>query len=323
MIQINWQLPKSMFSEIDRLLSAMPAHAAALTVDSVNIDEMLAGIDLGGFDTVRKELSDDDLQRLVSRVAVGEALTANGQAVALYIEDRKGQDPNYNYDDLPKVHLVNCGIAFKEGRYVQVVNPDGKFSVIFRGGVRLERELRVCGKCKSSIKAQRRGWVSKFSLQARDGRTIDWAGWNKFIVTQPTSLPKHERVSSYTAAGTRSVDSYGYTADWKQISERRREQVDWRCEDCRVRLNGRDRQFLDGHHRNRNKQDNSESNIVILCRLCHREQGFHWHEGDDHGLLVRDNWLDANRVITVRREEQGIVWRVTPAYKATHRSDGV
>ena len=129
--------------------------------------------------------------------------------------------------------------------------------------------------------------------------------------------------ASYTAAGTRSVDSYGYTADWKQISERRREQVDWRCEDCRVRLNGRDRQFLDGHHRNRNKQDNSESNIVILCRLCHREQGFHWHEGDDHGLLVRDNWLDANRVITVRREEQGIVWRVTPAYKATHRSDGV
>jgi len=319
-IEINWRLPSIMFKEIDRLLDAMPTHAITHVLDSVNLDEMLAGIDLGGFDMVRKELSNDDLLRFVSRVAPGDAFTVSGQAVALYIEDRKSQEPHREYARLPKVHLVNCGISFREGRYVQVVNPNGKFSVIFRGGVRCERELHVCGLCRASIKAARRGWVGKFNLQSKDGRTIDWAGWNKFIVTQPASIPKHKNVSTFSAAGARSADSYGYTPDWEQISKQRREEADWRCAECRVRLNGgsykrHDSRFLDGHHKNRNKQDNSISNIVILCRLCHREQGFRWHEQDDHSLLVNNDWHEANRVINLRRQEQGIKWHVTPACK--------
>lgn len=316
MIQINWQLPKTLFSELDKLLEAMPSPPAVAQFESVNIEEMTSGINLGNFEMIRRELTDEDLQRIVSRISVGDALTVNGQAFALYIEDRKSQHPHNDTENLPKVHLVNCGITSnKEGRFVQVINPTGRFTVIFRGGVRLERELRICKKCKYSIKSSRKGLVSKFNLQSFDGTNIDWAGWNKFIVTQPASLPKQMNSSSFVQAGTRSADSYGYTSDWTQISDQRREAADWRCECCRVRLIGRDRRFLDAHHKNRNKQDNNLENIAILCRLCHREQGFHWPDGDDHGLLVSKDWLEANRAISDRRSQQGITWRDTPAYK--------
>lgn len=318
MIEINWRLPSIMFKELDRLLDVMPTHTITHVLDSVNLDEMLAGIDLGGFNMVRKELSDDDLHRFVSRVAPGDAFTVNGQAVALYIEDRKSQKPHHDYDLLPKVHLVNCGISFREGRYVQVVNPNGKFDVIFRGGVRVERELRICGLCKKSIRAQKRGWVGKFNLQSKDGRTIDWSGWNKFIVTHPESLPKHKNVSSFSHAGTRSPDSYGYTPDWDLVSAQFRAAAGWCCQICRVNLSN-DKKFLHGHHRNRNKQDNSESNIAILCHLCHREEGFSWKDGDDHELLVGKDWIEAIKVISKRRSEQGILWHDTPACKPPDR----
>jgi hypothetical protein len=110
----------------------------------------------------------------------------------------------------------------------------------------------------------------------------------------------------------------GYTADWQEVSRRRREAAKWTCCDCGVRCESAQlRSLLDVHHANRNKQDNTDINLLVLCRLCHREQGFK-SPHDDHELLVVGNpgqWKAACREIQMARCLQGIAREIPPAFK--------
>lgn len=315
MIKIG--LKADVFAALDKTLSHLPPPTKRLEFPKVDVSALAASIDLNDYTPIRREISAEELRSFISRVAEGDVFTANGKAVALYIEDCKNKFPTYDVEDLPKVHIVNCGRNFPEGRYVQVINPDGKFKVIFRGGVVVERNLRVCYNCKKTIKAERRGLVGKFNFQSHDGRDIDWSAWNKFIAGQEIAPIRHKDTARLHEAGKVDVSSYGYTDDWPQISQEMRKAAGWRCSDCGVVLAGRDKRYLDCHHMNRNKRDNDKSNLRVLCRLCHREQGFAWAAGDDHLMLVQEDWGDANQVIMERRKFQGINRTPTPAYKVS------
>ena len=68
------------------------------------------------------------------------------------------------------------------------------------------------------------------------------------------------------------VDVNGYTRDWREISQKYREKHNFTCERCGVKvMNPFESEFMQTHHRNGDKTDNSESNLECLCIKCHSE----------------------------------------------------
>ena len=333
MSDINWILPASLFSGVNALLALLPETKPVEIKIERPIEELLAGIDLGGFTMQEREITEEDLKALTASFSAGQALTVQGRAVALYIEDRTGMMHTTDVEQLPKVHIVNCGTTEKNpGRYVMVINPTGEFGVTFAGeraGRRLagrERatcKLRVCESCKRCLKGQRHGLVGKFNLAGQYGAwsAEQWTSWNRFIASQAGAtlpVPVQGVGKPYRQAGAAPMDSLGYPSDWQEISRRRREAEAWTCSDCKVNCShGKLRQFLDSHHENRNKQDSTDANLRVLCRLCHREQGLKLSV-DDHEWLVTHRtevWKEACSLIKAARIAQGITRNIPPAFK--------
>ena len=68
----------------------------------------------------------------------------------------------------------------------------------------------------------------------------------------------------------------GYSDNWKEVSRSIREKFNWTCTECGINMNDK-RNGLHVHHIDRDKQNNNESNLQVLCALCHRHVG-----GRDH-----------------------------------------
>jgi hypothetical protein len=68
------------------------------------------------------------------------------------------------------------------------------------------------------------------------------------------------------------TDIFGYTRDWQQVSRAYKEKMNYTCECCGLKIDdGFDRRFIQVHHRNGIKIDNSEENLECLCIKCHSE----------------------------------------------------
>lgn len=65
-------------------------------------------------------------------------------------------------------------------------------------------------------------------------------------------------------------DIFGYTKDWPKISLAYRKKKRYTCEKCSIKIsNGFDRQFIQVHHIDGNKENNREQNLLCLCVKCH------------------------------------------------------
>lgn len=76
------------------------------------------------------------------------------------------------------------------------------------------------------------------------------------------------------AAGEKEVwvDVNGYTDDWPAISYAYRERHNFTCERCGVKMETpMDYRFMQTHHRNGVKTNNSDSNLECLCIECHSQ----------------------------------------------------
>ena len=61
-----------------------------------------------------------------------------------------------------------------------------------------------------------------------------------------------------------------YTKDWETISREYRESHNFTCEECGITIEDPfDRQFIQVHHINGDKTDNSPNNLKCLCIHCH------------------------------------------------------
>lgn len=89
----------------------------------------------------------------------------------------------------------------------------------------------------------------------------------------------------------------GYTNEWKNISERYRIKRNWTCEICGVNLQDK-HNLLHTHHKNGVKSDNSTSNLIALCAICHGKQPYHTHM-----YRLYEDIFEIN----MRRRKQGLI----------------
>lgn len=86
------------------------------------------------------------------------------------------------------------------------------------------------------------------------------------------ALPWYEYVLQ-VAMEKRRVMSNGYIDLWKQLSEAVRVKAGWTCQQCQAKLPMPDDAFyLEVHHRDGDKTNNKESNLIALCVECHSQQ---------------------------------------------------
>ena len=67
-----------------------------------------------------------------------------------------------------------------------------------------------------------------------------------------------------------------YSSDWEQISDRYKEKVGWKCEECGIDLQERT-EFLEVYHIDGLKYNNKEENLRALCIGCQAEMPQHQH----------------------------------------------
>lgn len=62
-----------------------------------------------------------------------------------------------------------------------------------------------------------------------------------------------------------------FSEEWKKYSEWYRNKQGWRCEVCKLLLDGSDSWYLDTHH-TRGRQYNDPEDLQVLCVRCHSER---------------------------------------------------
>ena len=200
-----------------------------------------------------------------------------GEQVVVYIKDTRLS--RYILENEPensrRFHLAECSAIDRmrregrEERYVRTTRKTGTFAVTSTDPVtqkveELEARLHVCKICLKFI-----DWKG----YSRASKTHEDKIWNAFdmqdffleYATFFSHKPKHTDLTA--PAG-------GYVKNWPQISQQRRSGKNWTCDECRVPLSDH-KNLIHCHHKNGVLSDNSESNLAVLCAICHSKQYLH------------------------------------------------
>lgn len=175
------------------------------------------------------------------------------------------------YPDGPRMHTRQCQVIndfkqsggfhhyrFAETRTVIVSDMDNGYRDI------KVTNLKHCGYC------------SKIILGENHFSGIQGSQDFERLVEESKALEKY-RVARH--AKEQEVDIFGYTKDWKSISDAYREKKDYTCESCGLKIdNPFDRRYIQVHHANGDKLNNSESNLRCLCLFCHAHVDDHHHK---------------------------------------------
>jgi 5-methylcytosine-specific restriction endonuclease McrA len=98
--------------------------------------------------------------------------------------------------------------------------------------------------------------------------------------------------------------SDGYTKDWSNVSTKKKKSKSWICQECKVNCSG-ERNLVHTHHRNGDRKDNSEGNLVVLCIQCHGEKPGAGHKRLKTRAQNDGRWA---RVSKLRKEQNGSWW---------------
>jgi len=256
-------------NEVLRRMGATPIHWQA---DVQNISELEIQLlqKVGGFEI-------KDIKQIIPD---GRGiLTYKGETVILYIRDNT-QETKYSIlksSDARRFHIYYCTTletmkkAGRYNRYQITQNTSGMFSVdvrITKRSNRIEQteaRLLVCKNCLVEVKYKECGKSGKATDKIRDSFNIEeWLRENK-----PT-FPTLPRYNDYVRSKS------DYSKDWSLISQKKKANAGWRCKTCSVYLGELHHQrFLNTHHIDGDKGNNSPLNLKVLCVECHSKEPLH------------------------------------------------
>jgi hypothetical protein len=201
-------------------------------------------------------------------------LSYKDRRVLLYIRDTSQYGGNYSD---PKFHIADC-ITLQRmrenqryGRYVIATRDDGLFQLHYiNSGRRTVKRLDVCQHCLDRLNYRgfqlgmlpkiRLAWVQNFSIA-------------DFFEAYPKTLHHSMPIHNEWTAPTND-----YSRDFPQISRAYREKRNWACETCEILLSKPDMQrYLQVHHINGLKNENSDENLKAVCVHCHALEPSHGH----------------------------------------------
>ncbi|MCR5347507.1 MAG: HNH endonuclease [Fretibacterium sp.] len=222
----------------------------------------------------------------------------NGKQCLLYI-------PYGTFSQLPKFHFMDCSTVkskYKEGRidrYVITNRTSGLFKMFVseewysRENTEVEKRLKVCKKCLKEWDSYGYKGYRRLTGETAKNQAVDDFNIEEFFATCKTQFKNLPSRSDQSIL----LSKDDYVENWSAISTFYRENKHWRCEKCGVDLHDYHR-YLQVHHRNGVKQDNSPDNLEALCVLCHSQAPAHGHMQNETQVPpeVRD-------LILRRREE--------------------
>jgi hypothetical protein len=202
----------------------------------------------------------------------GDVLEYLGKPVLVYIRDQRY---GCNY----KFHIANCRtlIAAQQSqrydRYVMSINTNGIFKVNklyensrYSQEKELELKLDVCKNCL--LELNYKGYRNVNYLERKNiFENFSIKEYFQDCEKQNIVNPRYTNLTSPTNQ---------YTPDWTTIANDLKENRRYTCEECcRNLLN--DKRFLQVHHINGLKHDNSQENLKVLCIECHANCPAHAH----------------------------------------------
>jgi hypothetical protein len=225
-------------------------------------------------------LSEDEVRRLGIEgidVDLGEikvesdgTLSLKGKRVTVYIRDVAIYQEKY---ELPRFHLSYCTTLESKSkknqfnlRYVSSQNDSGKFSInyIRRNNIESKMEsLFVCMHCLDNI--EWKNFSHNRSNHALRKKIVQEFDVKEFYQKYPKDL-----ISVLPTFTSDNSPINNYSSNWPEIRIKIINKRDNKCEKCSSSSR------LEVHHKNGVKNDNTESNLEVLCHYHHTLEHPHY-----------------------------------------------
>lgn len=153
----------------------------------------------------------------------------------------------FKYKTLPKYHVCQCKtrIEYNDFTYASSM-PVEVYCRDQQKRIEGLQHLKLCSNCASASQ-------KNFYRLLAKGKP-----WYEYVIQYAST---QNEISTKTK-------SNGYVVMWKQISEAIRERVGFCCEKCNINLTN-ESYYLEVHHKDFIKTNNSSNNLIALCVLCH------------------------------------------------------
>lgn len=76
------------------------------------------------------------------------------------------------------------------------------------------------------------------------------------------------QIGSNNPAWKGGIANWRYSPGWKRISRKKRAEAGYRCQECGAQFPKKSK-LLQVHHRNEDRSDDSDENLIVLCATCH------------------------------------------------------